>query len=98
MPFINSLFTDIGITNVPTVLGELGEFLVNHNECSYSHLVNKDLEEIASEEKNFAFVSAKGLVDNGDLLHFNAKSLREFGRRYASSWQECSKRISVTLD
>ena len=31
-------------------------------------------------------MSAKGLTDNGDSVHFNAVSLREFGIRYAMKY------------
>jgi hypothetical protein len=96
--FINSLLTDIGNTNIPIIFGELGGFLVNNQKCAYSHIVNKHLEDICSGENLFSFVSSKGLVDNGDFLHFNAKSLREFGNRYAIAWEERSQRLGVTLE
>ena len=33
-----------------------------------------------------AFVSAEGLVHNGDKVHFDADSARELGRRYAAAY------------
>ena len=99
MPFIDSLLTDIGISNIPIILGELGEFLVKNGDgCLYSHIVNEQLKDICSGDKYFAFVSAKGLTDNGDFLHFNAKSLREFGIRYAKVWEECSQQMGNALE
>jgi hypothetical protein len=95
--FIHSLLSDISIPNPPIILGGLGDFLVHNQECSYSHIINKHLEEICSGNP-FAYVSAKGLTDNGDLLHFDAKSLREFGNRYAIAWEECRQRLGVTLE
>jgi hypothetical protein len=96
--FIDSLLTDIGITNMPIILGELGDFLVTIQKCAYSHIVNEHLEDICRGEKLFSFVSSKGLTHNGDFLHFNAKSLRELGNRYAFAWEECSQRLGVTLE
>ncbi|MDB4433396.1 sialate O-acetylesterase, partial [bacterium] len=32
-----------------------------------------------------AVVSSRGLAHKGDRLHFDAESLRELGRRYASA-------------
>ena len=99
MPFIDSLLNDIGISHVPIILGELGEFLVEYGDkCSYSHMVNEQLKDICSGNKYFASVSAKGLMDNGDFLHFNAKSLREFGIRYANVWEECSQHMGDALE
>jgi hypothetical protein len=35
-----------------------------------------------------ALASAEGLVSKGDNLHFDSKSLREFGRRYFQKYLE----------
>lgn len=37
---------------------------------------------------NTAFVSSEGLTDKGDLAHFDAKSARELGKRYAEAYLE----------
>jgi hypothetical protein len=79
LSFIDSLLTDIGISNIPIMVGELGEFLDQYPECSYSHIVNKHLEDLCIGQNHFAYVSSKGLTHNGDFLHFNAASLRDFG-------------------
>jgi hypothetical protein len=44
--FIDSLLNDIGIPNIPIILGGLGGFLVVNPECAYSHIINKHVEEI----------------------------------------------------
>lgn len=98
LPFINSLTKDIGIKNVPIILGELGEFLVDHDKSIYSHIVNEELKNIGKTDKCFAFVSAKQLTDMGDSLHFDAKSLRVFGERYARKWEECIRDIGISLE
>ncbi|MBC8492005.1 MAG: hypothetical protein H8D42_05545 [Candidatus Marinimicrobia bacterium] len=35
---------------------------------------------------NYVCVSSLGLTDKGEGLHFNSKSLREFGKRYATEF------------
>jgi hypothetical protein len=98
LPFINSLMEDIGVSDMPIILGELGEFLAEFSECSYYKKVNEQLEDIARENKCFDLISARDLTDNGDLLHFNSASLRAFGNRYASAWEACSERLGMNLN
>ena len=40
---------------------------------------------------NAAFVNSDGLKHKGDKVHFDAESLREFGRRYAAAFAEMAK-------
>jgi len=96
--FVDNLLSDIGISNIPFIVGELGEFLGQYPECSYSNIVNKNLQELCIGENPFAYVSSKGLTHNGDFLHFNAASLREFGKRYAAAWEESSQKLGITLE
>ncbi|MEH7494503.1 sialate O-acetylesterase [Neobacillus niacini] len=100
MVFVDSLITDIGISNIPIILGGLGDFLVHYPEGAYSHIINKHLEDICTGENRFEYVPSIGLTHNGnqDFLHFNAKSLREFGKRFAIAWEECSKRVGIDLE
>ena len=49
-------------------------------------LVNKELWRLEGLLPAYACVSAEGLTDNGDHVHINAKSLREFGIRYAKTY------------
>lgn len=75
----------LGLQNVPFLLGGLGDFLpqfAGQHHFEYYTDINKALEKMAAEQKMTGFVSAQGLTANPDNLHFNAKSLREFGLRY----------------
>jgi Carbohydrate esterase, sialic acid-specific acetylesterase len=96
--FIDSLLTDIGISISPIIVGELGDFLDQFSECTYSHIVNKHLEDLCNGQDLFEYVSSKGLTHNGDFLHFNAASLREFGKCYATAWEESSQKLGITLE
>lgn len=74
---------DLNLYDVPFVLGELGSFLKYRSEVLKNYIyVNKQLKKIADTNSMTGLVSAEGLGANEDNLHFNAKSLREFGLRY----------------
>ncbi len=85
MLMINTLKAELGISDVPVIVGELGEFLAKGEGHSHLETVNCALRDIAAT-KNFAIALAKGLVDKGDTLHFDAASLREFGKRYFEAY------------
>jgi len=72
--------------HVPVITGELGPFLANCPPCNFFGIVNRQLWGGVEQVPAYACVSAAGLTDNGDALHFNSASLREFGRRYATAW------------
>jgi hypothetical protein len=46
---------------------------------------------LPSKVKHAAWVSAEGLNHKGDVVHFNATSYREFGKRYAAKMQALIK-------
>jgi hypothetical protein len=46
--------------------------------------VNKAIIELPEKVPATAYASSKGLKDKGDVLHFDAASQREFGKRYAT--------------
>ena len=48
---------------------------------------NKRLPKLLEIHKNTAVVSADGLELKSDELHFNSKSLREFGKRYFNAYK-----------
>lgn len=82
---MNSMRRDLGLYDVPFLLGGLGDFLQNRPDGGMAEnygKINQTLECIAKKNAMTGFVSAKGLTSNPDNLHFNAHSLREFGLRY----------------
>lgn len=79
-----ALRKELNLYDVPFLLGGLGDFLKDHPQeelKNYPH-INMALNEIAMHNAMTGFVSAEGLSANPDNLHFNAKSLYEFGIRY----------------
>jgi hypothetical protein len=87
---IAALRRDCHLEKIPLVMGELGSFLINYPELSGGHfrIVNKSLAEIEQTCPNTGLASSEGFVSNGDNLHFNAVSLREFGKRYFEKYLE----------
>lgn len=74
----------------PILVGGIGDFILRYQENKFKDyvFVNEALQKMARENPGIAFVSAKGLTDKGDSLHFSAASLREFGLRYFESFQK----------
>ncbi len=87
---IASLRADLGLPNIPVLVGGLGDFLMDcplFDTLKNYDEVNRALKSIASADPTIGFVPADGLTANPDLLHFNAKSLYEFGLRYFDVYQ-----------
>jgi hypothetical protein len=76
-------------TDAPFIVGQLGIFKKPWTEGR--KVVDKAHRELPQQVPNAAFVSAEGLVDGGDEVHFDAKSQREFGKRYAAAYFQLIK-------
>jgi len=87
---------DLNAPNVPFIVGGLGDFLIKRN--SDTDLVQLALSTVSQRVTCTAFVSASGLVDKGDELHFDAASAREFGRRYARKLMKIRKQKNCRND
>lgn len=91
MPIMNELRNRLKLYDVPFLLGGLGDFLFDcpfdKNLANYEK-INAALKEIAENNPFTGFVSAKGLTSNPDNLHFNSKSLYQFGIRYFEKYEE----------
>ena len=72
---------ELGNKNLPFVVGKLGDFYVARNPNAQT--INLILEKIPLTVKNTACADIAGLTPKSDLVHFDAKSERELGRRYA---------------
>lgn len=80
---------DLELQDVPFLVGGLGEFLANKGGALVNYpYVNDALQKMATHYEYIGYVSAEGLTSNLDNLHFNAKSLREFGIRYFAKFAE----------
>ena len=70
--------------DLPFIIGQMGQFL--GSEFDRDGLVNEAHVTIAKEDDNSAFVPSDSLGCLTDNVHFDAKSLREFGHRYAKAY------------
>ncbi|MBN2711154.1 MAG: sialate O-acetylesterase [Planctomycetes bacterium] len=85
LDLIGRFKNEFGAPDLPVVIGQLGEI----PEAPWSEsrrLVNRAHMEIVAELADACFVRSDGLTCNPDNIHFDAKSLREFGRRYAKAY------------
>lgn len=83
---ILDLRADLQAPNVPFVVGQIGEFLYDRGpeHSQYPRVVNDALAKLPEKVPATACASSKGLKDKGDMLHFDAASQRELGKRYAA--------------
>lgn len=75
---------DLDAPSVPFVIGQVGEFSGAPWDAP-AREVDAAQRRVAATVPKTAFVSAQGLTSKGDDLHFDARSLREFGKRYAAA-------------
>ncbi len=80
-----SLRADLGAADVPLLIGELGHFRPTNLPF------NAALPQVTNAVPRCALVSAEGLGDNGDKLHFNRDALIEFGARYFGAYENLRK-------
>ena len=94
-----ALRRDLELHDVPFLVGGLGDFLPlrGGSLANYAH-VNEALVRIADADPLCGFVSAEGLGENGDNLHFSAPALREFGLRYYDEFLKLEKKDRVFID
>ena len=83
---VTTLREQLGAPLLPVILGELGAYLSKRPDFPHYRTVNAELRKIPDALPRSAFVSAEGLTDKGDDLHYDARSLRIFGERYAAAF------------
>lgn len=72
-----------GNNDLPVLLGELGSFSKDREHFS---LINKAIHDYSATDKNTTVISTGDLKDRGDSLHFNSKSQRIMGQRFAEAY------------
>ena len=77
---IARLRADLSAPEVPVIVGETGRFRPD------AGAINRVLSDLPQTVRACAFVSAEGLTDKGDRLHFDTRSQHELGQRYARAW------------
>ena len=75
----------LGAPDLPVIVGQLGAFDgAPWNEARKT--VDAAHRQLPVNTARTAFVPSDGLTDKGDRLHFDSRSLRELGRRYADAY------------
>ncbi len=101
LKIFEALRRDLGLHDVPFILGELGHYLPNRvespNLANYK-MVNDALWRIAENNRLYGCVSAEGLAPNADNLHFSSPALREFGIRYYEEFLKHEVRDRVFVE
>jgi len=75
--FIHDLRADLDAADVPFIAGEIGYFVEN------AEPVNKEIIRLPAQVPMTDCVSAEGLTDSGDAMHFGPQAQRTLGERYA---------------
>jgi hypothetical protein len=89
---ITRLRAELGTGEVPVLAGELGIFLATEEKPrAYFNVVNRHLPRLEGVLPAYGFVPSNGLTDKGDKVHFDSRSLREFGTRYAHKFLQLAK-------
>ena len=86
---------ELAAPNVPFVLGQLGQFAGAPWDDG-ARRVDRAQRNVAAQVPLTSFVPADGLTSKPDNLHFDARSLREFGKRYAAAFADLEKRARAT--
>lgn len=71
--------------SLPIIIGELGSF---SKEAPLWNTMNEASRQYAETDGNCTTISTADLNHRGDKVHFNSKSQREMGRRFAQSYLE----------
>ena len=75
---------ELNASQTPFIAGQMGQFKERPWSDS-KKLVDQVHRELPKKVKRAAFVNSDGLSHKGDKVHFDAKSYRELGRRYAKA-------------
>ena len=79
----NKIRTISNNDSLPIYAGELPTFDIKRFGTWYMN-INNTLNSIQLEDKNVHIISTNDFTDVGDSLHFDSKSQREFGKRFAN--------------
>lgn len=88
---VKDVRAELGNENIPVVVGQVGTFFAERRPTAKK--INECHAKVSETVPLSACASSEGLTDRGDRCHFDNKSLREFGRRYAKLMQELQKSI-----
>lgn len=91
---INNFRHDLALEHVPVILGEIGYFPDEERYAVKEY--NQYIHQAAAELANAGVVSAEGLTDRGDRMHFDTPSQYELARRYFKEYCRLTGRKDVS--
>ncbi|MCH8822013.1 MAG: sialate O-acetylesterase [Planctomycetes bacterium] len=80
---IPQLRDDLHSSDVPLLVGQLGDFVVLNPKYLFAAAINHDTKEIPYRVESTACVDPQGLGHRGDRIHFSREAVEELGKRYA---------------
>jgi lysophospholipase L1-like esterase len=91
---LGDLRQDLGLPNLPVVVGQLGDFLtLTPAKYPYAETVRTAIKHIPTVVPGVGYVDSAGLANKGDKLHFSAEAAKELGARYAKVMQKLQKSL-----
>ncbi len=84
---IGDLRAELGVGDVPFVVGKLCPAFEEHPTYPFAKRVNEALAALPPRISKTACVDAAGLGHRGDAIHFDTQALIELGQRYAVALQ-----------
>ncbi|MEO7412350.1 MAG: sialate O-acetylesterase [Opitutaceae bacterium] len=85
LDLVKRLRTELNAPNVPFIAGQMGRF-EGAPWDEHRTRVDQAQRELPNKVPHVAYVTAEGLKDKGDKIHFDTASFRELGRRYAEAY------------
>lgn len=84
---------ELNAPDVPFIVGQMGNFKTRPWDAAKKQVdaIHRDLPKHVPKT---AYVTAEGLTDKGDHIHFDARSSRELGQRYAQAYLTLIKKKS----
>lgn len=81
---------ELGAPNMPFIAGQMGRF-DGAPWDEHRTRVDRAQRELPQTVARTGYVSAEGLKDKGDKVHFDSAAYRELGRRYAEAFLKLSR-------
>jgi len=81
---------DLGKPDLLIIIGQLDQF-PESTLGEGGRIVDQIQQKVAAEDENILFVNSNGLTAMEDNTHFDAESMREFGKRFAEVYLEFLK-------
>ena len=88
LELLTSLRRELNAPEVPIVIGQLSQFPGAKPWSEGKKRVDAAHRAMTAELPKVGFATSEGLTQNPDNVHFDAKSQKEFGRRYFEAYRK----------